>query len=558
MSRLPSTPGQARALLAALWRAGRGPAIGTLGLSVALGLAEAAGILLLLPVLERIGLGTGVALPVPGSTLPLSLVLGVFVALVAASALLARAHERASARLAVGTVLDLRRRLHGALGASSWPWFSRVRAADAAHALGAEADRAGAAARALLCAGGDLVLALVYAGLVLAVAPGLAALAALLGGLGLLAWFRVREARWWGTSLSGAGRDLNAVLGEGMLEARTDRAEGRVGEAVERFGAAAGAEARAVLTLHDHFAGSRALVTIGTAAVLAAFVAVSVDVLGVPAGALVLSLFLLNRLLHRSVAVVQQVESAAADLPGFGTVERMTRAALAAAEVRGGAGSPSPVRGEIVLEGVSFSYGGPDRRPAVEDATFRIAAGSLAVLAGPSGSGKTTLADLVAGVLAPDRGRILVDGAPTGPSFGETIGYAGQDALLLHGTVRSNLLRARPGAGEEEVRAALARAGAPDPSVDVGERGQALSEGERRRVLLARALLRSPSLLVLDGIADGLDPASEAAILDVLDGLRGRATVILVSHGEEASRRADLVVRMERGRARPALRERAP
>jgi ABC-type multidrug transport system fused ATPase/permease subunit len=231
----------------------------------------------------------------------------------------------------------------------------------------------------------------------------------------------------------------------------------------------------------------------------------------------------------------------------------MTSAARAAAEVRDPAGRTSGAVRGIAFEGVSFSYGGPDRTPAVEDATLAIPAGALAVIAGPSGSGKTTLADLAAGVLVPDRGRVLVDG-----ESGASVGYAAQDGLLLHGTVRSNLLRARPGATEEEIRAALALSGGGDPDRETGERGQALSAGERRRVLLARALVRDPSLLVLDGVADGLDPAEEGAVLDALEGLRGRATVLLVSHGEEAARRADLVVRMEKGRIAPVARKDAP
>lgn len=552
-----------RSLLASVVRSGRGRALHSFGLSVAHGVVECAGLALLVPILSFVGLEAGPAgkglvegfRSVGIATLPAAL--AVFVLLVAASSLLERAHDLAAARLAVGTALDLRHRLHAALSRSSFPWFSRLRGAAAVHALTEEAERAGSAAQSLLSASAHAVLALVYLVVALAAAPGLAGPAAIGGLLVLLAWFRIREARWWGAEGARTGRDLVAVVGDGLQEARTDRAHGQAEEHVGRFGGFAREAARSRLSLFGHLAGSRALLTTGAAAVLAVFVWISVALLGTAPAALLLSLFLLQRLFHRAVAVVQQVEMAAADLPGFAAVQGMTRAALAAAEEPRAASASAPLRDRIAVEDVSFSWSGPDRPAAVTDASFELAAGSLAVIAGPSGSGKTTLVDLVAGVLAPDRGRILVDGAVPVAGWGGSVGYVAQDALLLHGTVRSNLLRARPSATDAELRAAMDLAGAPGLDRETGDRGQALSGGERRRVALARALLRRPALLVLDGLADGLDPAEEARLLEVLDGLRGRTTILLVSHRETCARRADLVVRMERGRAPRVLREAA-
>jgi ATP-binding cassette subfamily C protein len=562
----------ARSLLAATWRAGRGRVLRALGLTLALGVSECAGLVLLVPLLGLAGLDTGAGglgrigiavaasfrfLGLPGN---LPVVLVAFVALVLAEALLERAHSLAAARLGVGVVLDLRRRLYAALSRSSWPWFSRLRASDATCALTEEAERAGSTAQALLSLASHGILALVYFGLALVAAPGLAGVAAIGGLAALLVWFRMREVRWWGAEAARMDRDVFAAVGDGIQSARTDRAHGQVDDGVARFGRAAREAARMRLSVYGHLAGSRALLATGAAAVLAVFVYLSVEVLGTPVAAMLLSLFLLNRLLHRSVAFLQQAAYAAAELPGYAAADRMLRSAAAAREDRGPAGAPLPLRDGIRLEGVSFSYGGPDRPPAVRDADLEIPAGSLTVIAGPSGSGKTTLADLVAGVLVPDGGRVLVDGVPLDAdrlgSWGASVGYVAEDALLLHGTVRSNLLRARPGASVPDLWRALSLAGAEGfvralpggLDAEVGERGQALSGGERRRVALARALLREPSLLVLDGAADGLDAAAEARLFGTLDGLRGGTTILLVTSREERLRRADGVVRMRNGR----------
>jgi ATP-binding cassette subfamily C protein len=562
----------ARSLLGAAWRSGRGPCVRALGLTFVLGLQETAGIALLVPLLGvaglatgdgalgRIGDGTNAALRGVGLPASLPVLLAVFVALAVAGALLERARTVAAAGLGAAAALDLRRRLYAALSRSSWPWFSRLRSSAAVHALGDEAERAGSAAQALVAVAAQGTLALVAAAAALAVSPGPAALAAAAGLAALLCALRIRGARARGAAVSGAERALAAVLDDGLREARTDRAHGQAGAGAARFAEAAGTAAAARLSAFRHLAGSRALSAAGAAAVLALFVYLSVAVFGVPPAALLLSLFLLNRLLHRSLALVQQAEYAAADLPGFVTVDRMLRAATAAEEPAGRPGVPVPLRRGIRLEGVSFSYGGPGSAPAIRDADLEIPAGSLVSISGPPGSGGTTLADLVAGVLVPDRGRILVDGVPLDrdrrASWGASVGYVAEDALLLHGTVRSNLLRGRPGAEDDDLRRALARAGA-EPFVraltggldgDVGEGGRALPGRERVRIAIARALLREPALLVLDGVAGRLGRGECDRLLDALEDLRGRTTVLLVGPGGDEPPRADLTVRLRGGR----------
>jgi ATP-binding cassette, subfamily C, bacterial len=179
-------------------------------------------------------------------------------------------------------------------------------------------------------------------------------------------------------------------------------------------------------------------------------------------------------------------------------------------------------------------------------------------LIGASGSGKTTLADIAAGLLCPDAGRVLVDGAPLGdaaPAWRSRIGYVGQETFLIHDTIRANLLWARPDASEAQLRESLRRADA-HRFVDalpggletvVGDRGACLSGGERQRLALARALLREPALLVLDEATSSLDGASERRVMQAVRALRGRLAILVVTHRLSLLRAGDLVHVLERG-----------
>jgi ATP-binding cassette, subfamily C, bacterial len=166
--------------------------------------------------------------------------------------------------------------------------------------------------------------------------------------------------------------------------------------------------------------------------------------------------------------------------------------------------------------------------------------------------------------LVPDSGRVTVDGVAldeTGArAWREQIGYVSQDTYLFHDTVRVNLLWARPGASEAEVREALALAAA-EQFVDalpagldtvIGDRGASISHGERQRVALARALLRHPRLLILDEATNSLDAHNEQRILDAIERLRGdliigNLTIVIIAHRIAAVRRADRIYVVEGG-----------
>lgn len=214
---------------------------------------------------------------------------------------------------------------------------------------------------------------------------------------------------------------------------------------------------------------------------------------------------------------------------------------------------------EIRFDRVSFAYG--DERLVLRELSLTLPAGSFTTLVGASGAGKTTIVDLVTGLLRPQEGRIWIDDVPLDEvdlvAWRHAIGYVPQDNLLLHDTVAYNVTLGDPRLGPEDVERALRAAGAWDfvralpQGVDtvVGERGGALSGGQRQRILVARALVDQPRLLILDEATSALDPATAAALARTLRDLRGRVTILAVSHQSDLVEAADRVYRLEKGGA---------
>lgn len=213
------------------------------------------------------------------------------------------------------------------------------------------------------------------------------------------------------------------------------------------------------------------------------------------------------------------------------------------------ASAPVPNAPRLSVDALSHTY--PDAQaPALAPVGFDLHPGELMVVTGPSGCGKTTLLNALMGFIAPTAGRVLVDGAALdAASRRERIAWVGQTPGMISGTIADNVRLGDPDADDAAVRQALRQAGGGslDPARGVGDDGEGLSAGERRRVAVARALLWVASgradLLVLDEPTAGLDEGSETALLDALDGV----TTLAVSHRPAVIARADRVLTLPAG-----------
>ncbi len=216
---------------------------------------------------------------------------------------------------------------------------------------------------------------------------------------------------------------------------------------------------------------------------------------------------------------------------------------------------PTLERG-CTFEAVSFGYGG---EKVLNNATLEVPARGLTVITGTSGSGKTTLTDILLGLLQPQNGRVLIDGAPLSEvnlqAWRGMVGYVPQELILFHDTVLANVTLGDPRLGEAEAREALEAAGAwdfvaalpEDLHSVVGERGAKLSGGQRQRIALARALAGKPKLLILDEVTSALDPKTELDICRNIDTLSKDMTILAITHREAWTAIADRTYRIEGG-----------
>jgi len=192
--------------------------------------------------------------------------------------------------------------------------------------------------------------------------------------------------------------------------------------------------------------------------------------------------------------------------------------------------------------------------------TFAIPAGKVVGFVGRSGAGKSTLIDSIIGLVQPGEGDIAISGKSMRDidlaAWRERVGYVSQDTFLFHDTIANNIRWSAPGATMEAVEAAARRAGlAPFVATlprrydtIVGDRGVKLSGGQRQRISLARALVREPVLLVLDEPTSALDSISEQEVMNVINELRGKITIIIVAHRLSTVRETDFIYVMEDGR----------
>ncbi len=213
----------------------------------------------------------------------------------------------------------------------------------------------------------------------------------------------------------------------------------------------------------------------------------------------------------------------------------------------------------LSLEGVSFAYPG-QHRSALADVSVAIPAGKTVALVGTSGAGKTTTAQLLMRFWDADQGRITLGGSDLRDwrldELRRQIALVAQDTYLFNDSLRSNILIARPDAGEQDLTAAVEHASLAD-LVDalpdglqspVGERGTSLSGGQRQRVAIARAFLKDAPVLILDEATSHLDAVNEQAVRRSLDRLQADRTTIVIAHRLSTIRDADLIVVLDQGR----------
>ncbi len=451
----------------------------------------------------------------------------------------------------------LRMNLYRAITEADWSFFVSHKASDLTTALTYETGRASNAYSQLVQLLGTIILVLVYLVLALALSWPMTLIIAVAAGLILLVLRpRVNRGSAYGRTTTDLALEMYAESGEHIAGAKTVKAYSVEEDTVARYD-----------SLVDRLTHVSYKVSMNQAwlqfffnsiSVIAVFLGIylAVVLFGMSIPALMVFLLVFYRVSPR-ISNIQALQTQVLSfIPGLRTVDETTVAATNAREVTGDE-TLAAFNDRITFDRVSFDY--HEEAHVLHEVTIEIPKGKTVAIVGPSGSGKTTAVDLLLGLIRPTGGRVVVDETLLDvlnlSAWRKRIGYVAQDSSFFHDTVRQNIRFGCLEATDAEVEAAAKLAFADAFIAElpegydtiIGDRGVRLSGGQRQRLALARAIVRTPDILVLDEATSALDAESEQKIQLAVDQLANKMTIVIVTHRFATVRNADVIHFLEDG-----------
>lgn len=540
-------------------------------LMVLIGLTEGIGLLLLVPLLQLIGLDvqqgalSGISVYISSffsyfniiPTLPVVLI--IYVIVISLNAYFIKMQTNKTSQVQYEFAAHLRKRLFRAITNSNWLFFIGKPSSDFAHALTYEIER--------IVIGTGQFLSLIAGTIILAVyilfafrLSGLITGFIFLIGIILLIILRNRtqKARKSGEKLSKTSRNMYSSALKQMDGMKTIKSFNMQEKNIEVFQDVADEVSQKYREAIGSYAEVRFLFDVGSVIILSLIVFILITIMTISTAELLILLFLFVRMIPNFSTIQRSYQYIINASPAFKTVTDLEKECLTAAEPKK-ADEEIEFTDTIKLEHINFSYHKEKDTFTIQDLNLTIKNGKTTALAGLSGAGKSTIIDIIMGFLKPDKGNIKVDQkkltSQNLSSWRNKIGYVPQETFLFNDTIKNNLLVAEPEANDQKLREALTLASA-DKFVSklpqgmetlIGDRGILLSGGERQRLALARALLRKPSLLILDEATSNLDSENEKRILNAIEKLHGEMTILTVAHRLSTIRQADIIYMIEKG-----------
>ena len=538
-------------------------------------MSSGVGLLLILPLLQVVGLIDGTH-AVSGFSkelftifnrihlsVTLLSVLFIYVLIVSFVALTGFAEQIISARLQQYYIHQLRTKLYRQLLHTEWSFFIKRKLSDFLHTLTVQVQSIAASNFQLLMLLNQFTLACVYIGLAFLLSWQMTLVAAICALLLLSMVLPLHRL----TSQSGRdhlkqNQTIFQTLSEQLSALKTIKSAGfedaflnltlKVSTSLE--------DQNQRLTLM--MAVTRLLYACGAVLAFSILLYFSIEIFKVPTGSLLLLLIIFSRLLPMVSNAQQVYQRLLHQLPAFFVVLQLLNDCNDNQEGLQSNGSVI-FKESIVFDRVSFSYlPGPVDIPyfdvplrtincVIENFSMVIKKNTTTAIIGPSGVGKSTLADLMVGLLEPTTGRILIDhhalDSQNKLAWRKSVAYVNQDVFLFNATIRENMQLFCQQQSDEALWEALRLVAASDFVADlehgldtiIGDRGVRLSGGECQRIALARALLAKPALLILDESTSALDSHNIRKIQEALSQLRGKMTIIIISHQTEMCNFAD-------------------
>lgn len=534
------------------------------------GATEGVGLMLLLPIL-RLGSNDTSSqdmvskflaghLQTWGLALSLPTLLALMIAVIACRSLIEWCRDMMAADVQLRFVAALRQRTMAAVAGASWHYLGRQSNAYLHAILCRDVEALRQSAVQSLQLAVQIILLITNVVVAMIISPSLTVAAVVLAlVLALVARNLVRRAQTSGKQFALHQRGIQRETADfvnGLKLVKSMHAEGKH---IEAFNASSAVLHQATRQHKTAGATVRAMLQFSAAIAVSLLVLMAQENKQLAFPEMILQALVFARIVPILRDIYYGLQLIANTLPSYAEIESVATQCALHAEPKPGSVDAILLRQRLQLRAVSYRYRstGPN---AIEGINASIKAGSMVALVGPSGAGKTTLADIILGLLQPDSGSITVDGIPiAGESvhaWRRSVAYVPQDSFFLNASIRENLAWTAPEVSDAAMLAALEQAQALDfvsrraGGLDalIGDHGRQLSGGERQRLALARALLRQPSVLVLDEPASALDPENAREVYRVIGNLRHKMTIVIIVHDIANVRNADQVLVLERGR----------
>ncbi|MEY8343883.1 ABC transporter ATP-binding protein [Niallia circulans] len=496
--------------------------------------------------------------------LNLASVLLIYLILIVGQALLQRSQTILNTDIQQNFIKQLRLETYESLIKVKWEYMLRKRKSDFNYILTTEISQVGVGTHSIIQLISIVFFTIVQIMLAFLLSPSLTSIVLIIGGL-LSIFMRkfVRNSKTIGKETTELMNDYFGGITEqfsGMKDMKSNMLEPSF---FDWFQSKSHLIHHNVMNLVRLNAKSVFIYRLMAGILIVLFVSISFSFLKLPPEKLMVIILIFSRLWPRFSSLQSNVEQIVSMFPALDHVLRVQAESNKSQEwstFRTREWEPFTLEQAIECDHVYFRY-----QPSQEDWTLtnvniHFPLKKTTAIVGPSGAGKTTLVDLVMGLLQPEKGRLLVNGKSLTEEelllYRNSISYVAQEPFLFHSSIRDNLLMVAPKATELELWQALSFAAAENfvkqmpEGLDtvIGDRGIRLSGGERQRLVLARAILRKPAILILDEATSALDSENEQKIQQAIDQLKGRMTIIVIAHRLSTIRNADKVMVLESGK----------
>ncbi|CAM4114048.1 ABC transporter ATP-binding protein/permease [Paenibacillus alkaliterrae] len=546
--------------------------------SILIGLLDGIGILLLAPLLSIIGI---VDIPLndfPGlrvlyalQELPkdraLLIILGIYIIMVSGQSFIGRNIGLREIRIHTGFINHIRLEIYRTLLQANWGFIMKKRKSDLINSLTGELGRVTNSTFVFLQLLASIVFTAIQIGLAMLISFKMTLFVLGCGlVIALLSKRFIRKSRDLGTVMTDLAQSYLAGITDhfnGMKDIKSNLLES------SRYRWLVDWSNKIAYERYENSkvrSNSQLSYKLFSTLMIAGFIYGSVTLFQHQGMSLLLILVIFSRLWPRFTGIQSNMENIAGSISALKALMELQEECFKAQELQGangidgGAIMPLKLEQNLECQQVYFRYDQHQPDYTLEAVNVRIPANSMTAIVGQSGAGKSTLIDLLMGLMKPEAGKVLVDGKELANadllSLRKSISYVPQDPFLFHGSIRDNLIMINPNASEEQMWEAMEFSSAAEfvqklprgLNTVIGDRGVRLSGGERQRLVLARAILRKPSILILDEATSALDTVNETKIQEAIEKLKGRMTVIVIAHRLTTIRNADQVIVLDKGK----------